>query len=144
MAKSIELRVPFLDYRLIEFAAQVPSRLKIHGSETKYLLKRAMENVLPHNIIYRSKFGFPTPLARLLREAGGSYVADILLGPRAMNRGYFSRDAVQRLVTEHQQQVSDHHEILWRLIVLEEWHRCFADRPVAATPAVAEARSVTA
>jgi asparagine synthase (glutamine-hydrolysing) len=131
MANSIELRVPFLDYRLIEFAARVPSRLKIRGSETKYLLKRSMASVLPREIIYRSKFGFPTPLAWLFRESAGSYLNDILLGPDAVNRGYFRRDVVQRLVTEHQQHVSDHHEILWRLIVLEEWHRCFVDQGVA-------------
>jgi asparagine synthase (glutamine-hydrolysing) len=144
MAKSVELRVPFLDYRLIEFAARVPSHLKIRGAQSKYILKRAMESVLPHDIIHRSKFGFPTPLARLLREAGGSYVNDTLLGPRAVNRGYFRRDVVQRLVTEHQQRVKDHHEILWRLIVLEEWHRCFIDRTVARTAAVVTARPETA
>lgn len=131
MGKSIELRVPFLDHRLIEFAARVPSRLKIRGSETKHLLKRAMDGVLPRDIIHRSKQGFPTPLARLFRETAGSYMNDILLGPRAVNRGYFRHDVVQRLVTEHQQHVSDHHDILWRLIVLEEWHRCFADQGVA-------------
>jgi asparagine synthase (glutamine-hydrolysing) len=137
MARSIELRVPFLDYRLVEFAARVPSRLKIRGSETKHILKRAMEQVLPHDIIYRSKLGFPTPLAGLFREAGGAYLNDVLLGPRALGRGYFRRDVVQRLVTEHQQHVADHDEILWRLLVLEEWHRCFIDQAGApATPAV--------
>ena len=144
MAKSIELRVPFLDYRLIEFAAGLPSNLKIRGSETKYLLKRAMERVLPHDIIYRPKLGFPTPLHQLLRDTGGAYVNDVLLGPRAVNRGYFRRDAVQRLVTEHQQQVEDHHEILWRLIVLEEWHRRFADRSAAASAPVVRKDQVQA
>jgi asparagine synthase (glutamine-hydrolysing) len=142
MAKSIELRVPFLDYRLIEFVASVPSRLKIRGSETKYLLKRAMESVLPRDIIYRSKLGFPTPLASVFREAAGAYVNDILLSPRALKRGYFRRDAVQRLVTEHEKRVTDHHEMLWRLIVLEEWHRCFVDRSAtAAAPFVSQGRA---
>lgn len=139
MARSIELRVPFLDYRLVEFAARVPSRLKIRGSETKHILKRAMEQVLPRDIIYRAKLGFPTPLAGLFREAGGSYLNDVLLGPRALGRGYFRRDAVQRLVTEHQQNVADHDEILWRLLVLEEWHRCFIDQ--AGAPATAAVTS---
>ena len=128
MAKSIELRVPFLDHRLIEFASRVPSRLKIFGSEKKYLLKRSMRSILPDEIIYRTKLGFPTPLSDLLREAGGSYVKDILLGDRAMNRRYFRGPEVERLVAEHQQRVCDRHEILWRLIVLEEWHRCFVDQ----------------
>jgi asparagine synthase (glutamine-hydrolysing) len=96
-----------------------------------------MEQVLPHDIIYRSKLGFPTPLAGLFREAGGACLNDVLLGPRALGRGYFRRDVVQRLVTEHQQHVADHDEILWRLLVLEEWHRCFIDQAGApATPAV--------
>ena len=136
MAKSIELRVPFLDYRLIEFAARVRSRLKIRGSQTKYLLKRAMEGVLPHEIIHRPKLGFPTPLHQLLRDAGGAYVNDVLLGPSAVTRGYFRREAVQRLVTEHQQKVDDHHDVLWRLIVLEEWHRCFVDQTAATAASV--------
>ena len=95
-----------------------------------------MERVLPREIIHRPKLGFPTPLCQLLRDAGGAYVHDVLLGPSALTRGYFRREAVQRLVTEHQQNVDDHHEVLWRLIVLEEWHRCFADQTAATAASV--------
>jgi asparagine synthase (glutamine-hydrolysing) len=127
MAHSIELRVPFLDYRLVEFAATLPSNLKIRGNETKYILKRALHGVLPKNIIRRRKFGFPTPLASIFRGAAASYLQDTLLSPTAVHRQLFKLEFTRRLVEEHVKGVHDHHKILWRLIVLEEWHRHFVD-----------------
>src|SRR5258708_25947130 len=68
MAASIESRVPFLDHPLVEFAARVPDRLKIHGGTQKYILKKAVEDLLPPNITYRKKMGFPTPLRQWLLD----------------------------------------------------------------------------
>jgi asparagine synthase (glutamine-hydrolysing) len=134
MATSIELREPFLDYRLIEFAARVPSKYKIRNGQTKYILKRALRGLLPREILHRPKMGFPTPLSWMFKGDLYGYVRDVLLDPRSRCRGYFDSDAVARLVSEHRSGASDHHSILWRLLILEEWHRQFADRP---RPAVA-------
>jgi asparagine synthase (glutamine-hydrolysing) len=141
MAHSIELRVPFLDYRLIEFAATLPSNYKIRGNQTKYILKQALTGVLPQNIIHRSKFGFPTPLERILRRSGASYMKDTLLSPTAIQRGNFQPQYVSNLIREHVDGIQDHHSILWRLIVLEEWHRHFADGAQITARAVAAATS---
>jgi asparagine synthase (glutamine-hydrolysing) len=142
MAHSIELRVPFLDYRLIEFAATLPSNLKIRGNQTKYILKQALTGVLPRSIIHRRKFGFPTPLASIFCGAAASYLQDTLLGQAALHRQYFEPKFVRRVVHEHVKGVHDHHKILWRLIVLEEWHQQFVDRNgLAARPAPTETAS---
>jgi asparagine synthase (glutamine-hydrolysing) len=135
MATSIELREPFLDYRLIEFAARVPSRYKIRNGKTKYILKEALKGVLPHNILHRPKMGFPTPLAKMFRGDLYTYVRDVLLDPRSAGRGYFDRGVVATLIEEHLSGRVDHHSILWRLLILEEWHRQFADAPRSAVAA---------
>jgi asparagine synthase (glutamine-hydrolysing) len=129
MATSIELREPFLDYRLIEFAATVPSRYKVRNGRTKYILKRALRDVLPPEILHRSKMGFPTPLAWMFRGDLYGYVRDVLLDRRSAARGYFDTAAVARFVDEHLSGRADHHSVLWRLLILEEWHRQFADAP---------------
>ena len=87
MATSIELREPFLDYRLIEMAARIPSRYKIRNGQTKYVLKRALEGVLPREILHRPKMGFPTPLAWMFRGDLYTYVRDVLLDDRSSARG---------------------------------------------------------
>jgi asparagine synthase (glutamine-hydrolysing) len=127
MAHSIELRVPFLDYRLIEFAATLPSNFKIRGNQTKFILKQALNGVLPKNIIHRPKAGFPTPLARILRGPAASYMRDTLLSPTSIQRGNFQPQFVSSLIHEHVNGIRDHYKILWRMVVLEEWHRHFVD-----------------
>jgi len=128
MANSIELRVPFLDYRLIEYAASIPSRFKVRGSTSKYVLKRALQGLVPQWILDRKKMGFPTPLARMFRGELHEYVKAVLFDPRT-DRGYFDAREVRRLVEEHVAGRADHHTALWRLLVLEEWHRAFIDQP---------------
>jgi len=128
MANSIELRVPFLDYRLIEYAASIPSRYKLRGSTSKYILKRALRGLVPQWILDRKKMGFPTPLALMFRGELHDYVKAVLFDSRA-DRGYFETREVRRLVDEHVAGRADHHTALWRLLVLEEWHRQFIDQP---------------
>jgi asparagine synthase (glutamine-hydrolysing) len=123
MAASLELRVPFLDYRLVEFAATIPSKYKIHRGEGKYLLKKMLEDILPDEIIYRKKMGFPTPLKRMFETDLRDYASDLLLSPAAQLAGLFERDRMRQLLEEHQQQRHDHHRILWQLVVLEQWLR---------------------
>jgi asparagine synthase (glutamine-hydrolysing) len=127
MANSVELRVPFLDYRVVEFAAAVPSEMKLHGADVKWILKRAMANRLPRAILRRTKRGFPTPLAIMFRQNLVDYLKDLLLSGRAAERGYFTPQRVEALIDEHVTGRVDHHKVLWQLVVLEEWHRCFVD-----------------
>lgn len=127
MAASLELRVPFLDYRIVEFAANVPSKYKLHGITPKYLLKKLMENKLPIEIIHRKKLGFPTPLKMMFQGELYEYACDLLLSDSFRNRGYFIPERVRALLSEHKQNKSDHHRLIWQLVVLEEWHRRFTD-----------------
>jgi asparagine synthase (glutamine-hydrolysing) len=127
MASSVELRVPFLDHRVVELGGRIPPRLRIKGWETKHILKKAMEPYLPHEILHRGKMGFPTPLAHMFQGAMRDYVGGVLDSERTLDRGYFRPDVVRRLVAEHAAGRQDHHRVLWQLLVLEEWHRKFID-----------------
>jgi asparagine synthase (glutamine-hydrolysing) len=132
MANSIELRVPFLDYRLIEYAATIPSRYKLRGAESKYILKRALKNVLPSWVRKRQKMGFPTPLSRMFRHELNGYVQDVLLDSRTLGRGYFDPSVVRTFIDEHTSGTVERHTELWRLLVLEQWQRQLVDLPLAA------------
>jgi asparagine synthase (glutamine-hydrolysing) len=131
MANSVELRVPFLDHRVVEYAATIPSNMKIRRGAVKWILKQAMTGRLPRAIINRTKMGFPTPIRSILKQDLCGYLRELLLSPRCLGRGYFKRDILERLITENSRNESDHHRILWQLVVLEEWHRTFIDRPVS-------------
>jgi len=124
-AASLRLRFPFLDYRLVEFAARLPIRYKMHGLTKKYLLKKAMTGILPAKIINRKKLGFPIPLAMMFKDSLKDYVREILFDSKTINRGYFKQAELKRLVNSHIKGSKDNHRIIWQLIVLEEWHRRF-------------------
>jgi asparagine synthase (glutamine-hydrolysing) len=123
MAASIESRVPFLDHVLVEWAMNVPANIQIHGTAGKRILKKGMEDLLPHSIIYRPKLGFPTPWSGWLMGAQLDDIEQLLLEPRSMNRGYFRRSAVEKLFREHRARYRDHYDRIWRLLNLELWHR---------------------
>ncbi len=121
MAASLELRVPFLDYRLVEFAASMPSGYKIRGGKGKYLLKQMMRDILPPEIIHRKKMGFPTPLKIMFAGELYDYACDILLTHHSGLTKYFSQKAIAEILREHKEQQQDHHRIIWQLIVLALW-----------------------
>ena len=121
MASSLELRVPFLDYRLVEFAASMPSKYKIKNGESKYILKKMMEPILPKEIIYRKKMGFPTPLKLMFRQELAQYAKDLLLSDGAKIHTLFNAHVIEDVVSTHYNQTHDHHRLLWQLVVLEEW-----------------------
>ena len=127
MAASIELRVPFLDHRLVEYAATLPSRYKIRNGTTKYILKEVMRRKLPAGIVRRRKMGFPTPLEIMFREDLFDYARDTLSSVTARNRGYFDPCVVDRLLLDHRAGKAANHREIWQLLVLEEWHRRFMD-----------------
>lgn len=125
MAASIELRVPFLDHRVVEYAATVPSRYKIRGTTTKFILKKMLEGRLPQDILRRRKMGFPTPLDIMFRRELFTYAHETLLSQEAIDRGYFERRKVERLLLDHRSGKADNGREIWQLVVLEEWHRQF-------------------
>jgi asparagine synthase (glutamine-hydrolysing) len=125
MATSIELRVPFLDHRLVEAAAAIPSYYKIHSTKTKFILKKALEDLLPKSILRRRKMGFPTPLKIMFRGELFDYARETLLSQQAIGRGYFDRNQVERLLLDHRSDKMTNHREIWQLVVLEEWHRRF-------------------
>jgi asparagine synthase (glutamine-hydrolysing) len=125
MANSLEARSPLLDHRVMEFAARLPSRYKVRGTTTKYLLKKVARELLPSAILDRRKMGFAVPLNQWMRGDLLPLLNDVLLSPRALDRGYFRPDAVRRLVREHVERRQDHADRLWALLWLELWQREF-------------------
>jgi asparagine synthase (glutamine-hydrolysing) len=126
MAASIESRVPFLDHKLVEFAARLPVRMKLRGLTTKYILRQAMRNRLPQEILTRRKMGFPVPVGVWLRGAFRHLVDDYVLSPRTRARNIFHADYVENLVARHMSG-ENHDERLWALINFEIWQRRFID-----------------
>src|SRR5215831_12785040 len=143
MAASVESRVPFLDHPLVEFTARIPGDYQIEGMAGKFVLKQAVEDLLPHDIIYRKKMGFPTPWAYWLAGPQLEQIQTLLTEPRSAARGLFRPDAISRIFAEHRATHRDHGNRIWRLLNLELWHRvCLeGDRESVASPAVANAIS---
>jgi asparagine synthase (glutamine-hydrolysing) len=127
MAASIESRVPFLDHELVEFAARLPTRLKLRGSITKRILRQSMAGTLPASILTRPKMGFPVPLAAWFRGPWRGALSELVLGERARERGIFDPDVVRRLIGEHISGRVEHMERLWALMNFELWLRRFMD-----------------
>jgi asparagine synthase (glutamine-hydrolysing) len=123
MAASIESRVPFLDHVLVEFASRIPSEVQIQGLAGKRILKKAVEDLLPHEILYRPKLGFPTPWSGWLAGPRLETIRAMLLEPRSLDRGYFRRESIERLFEEHKAKHRDNYDRIWRLLNLEVWHR---------------------
>ena len=126
MANSVELRVPLLDHKILEFAASLPSDFKVHGMETKYIAKKCLSEQVPAEILNRKKAGFPVPYAEWLRTDLRSWTRDILLDRGTINRNYFQKSTVERLLHDNVESGSYPKEI-FSLAVLELWHREFLD-----------------
>jgi len=132
MAASVESRVPFLDHVLAEFAASIPSKYATQGLAGKMILKSAVEDLLPHEIIYRKKMGFPTPWAYWLAGAQLDSIELMLTENRTLKRGLFRPEAMRRLFAEHRGGRRDSGNRIWRLLNLELWMRvCVEDDAVA-------------
>ena len=138
MAHSLEVRSPFLDHKVVEFAARLPPELKLRGLVHKYLIKRIMKGILPGEILRRRKLGFGVPIDRWFRHELRDMAYDLLLDSRATGRGYFRPDAVRRYLDEHVQRRADHHHRLWSLLMLELWHRAYVDERCAVAAPGAE------
>ena len=128
MANSLEARVPFLDHKFMELVAGIPSQLKMKGSMTKFILKKAFSDLLPEAILKRKKMGFGVPISRWFRNELKDDIFDILLDTRTLSRGYFREKGIKRLLDEHTALRYDHSAKIWALLVLETWFRVFMDR----------------
>ncbi len=131
MAASIESRVPFLDHKLVEFAARLPARLKVRFLQGKYLLRRAMEDKLPPEVLQRAKKGFPTPIRPWLRHRIFERVAGVLTDGRLAERRLVDPAFVRDLLEAHRAGRTDATDAIWRLLNFELWNRIFFDRDPA-------------
>lgn len=131
MAASVESRVPFLDHLLVEFTARIPAQFSISGMAGKFVLKQAVEDLLPKSIVYRQKMGFPTPWAYWLAGPQLDDLERMLLEPRSLERGLFRAEPLKRIFAEHRSKFRDHGNRIWRLINFEVWQRVAIDREPA-------------
>lgn len=129
MAVSLEVRAPFLDPRVAEFAASLPSNYKLRGSKTKYILKRAIADILPPFVARRGKKGFGVPVAEWLKGKLRPLARDLLSPDRVRNAGVFNPEYVTRLQDEHERGVANHRKLLWTLLMFELWHESFIETP---------------
>jgi asparagine synthase (glutamine-hydrolysing) len=133
MAASIESRVPFLDHEFVERAVRLPSALKVRGLTTKAVLREALKNSVPREILQRPKMGFPVPVGRWLRGPFWPVVEEFVLGARACERGFFKPAALRRLAEEHRSGLREHGDRLWLLVNFEMWQRIFLEGEDRAT-----------
>jgi asparagine synthase (glutamine-hydrolysing) len=131
MAASIEARVPLLDHKFVEFAASLPSELKVKGTIRKYILKQVGRRRVPDRIIDRKKESFPIPIGPWFRNEARSFLRDLLSPATLRRRKLFDEAYVYRLLKEHDQGFADHATLLWGLASIELWHQIFIDGAVA-------------
>jgi asparagine synthase (glutamine-hydrolysing) len=127
MAASIEARVPLLDHKVVEFAASLPSHLKIHTLTRKYLFRKLAQKLLPREIVHRKKQGFPIPISLWFRSEARQFVSDLLAPDTIRRRGLFDVSYVQSLLREHMSGTADRSAQLWALAMVELWHVRFID-----------------
>ena len=122
MATSVEARVPFLDHHLVEYAMGLPRELKVNGKTGKHILKRALESILPHDLLYSKKRGFGAPIREWFRTATGEEYTSRLMNSPIWKRDYFDRDFVERMLAEHRSGRTDWSFHLWALLNLSLWY----------------------
>jgi len=127
MANSVELRVPLLDHKVLEFAAGLPSSFKLKNFTTKYILKETFKNMVPKEIINRSKTGLPVPYGSWMRNNLRKMVEETLLDQRSIGRGYFNKNGIEKILSANLNEGSYDKEV-FSLLVLELWHREFIDK----------------
>lgn len=129
MAVSLEVRAPYLDPRVAEFAASLPSRYKLHGYTSKYILKRAAKGLVPPFVWRRGKKGFGVPFAQWLKAELRPMARDLLSAERLRRGGLFNPEYVARLQDEHERGVANHRKLLWTLLSFELWRESFVETP---------------
>jgi asparagine synthase (glutamine-hydrolysing) len=125
MANSLEARVPFLDYRLIEFIESLPPDLKLHGLTGKYLHKKALAKWLPKNVVYRKKKGFANPVEDWFRTRMRPFVEDCLLASGSAAGRYFDQQYIRHLLEQDREGREQYRRHIYLLVSFEMWHRRF-------------------
>lgn len=137
MATSLEARVPILDHVFLEWVTGLRPEWKLRGRSQKYLLKRLAERVgVPKEVLYRPKQGFALPLRHWMRYELKDLIVTSLTEPRTMQRGYFNSNGVRRILDEHFDGRRDHSPRIWRLLMMELWHRNFLEDALPQLPAI--------
>ncbi|HET9479086.1 MAG TPA: asparagine synthase (glutamine-hydrolyzing) [Pyrinomonadaceae bacterium] len=129
MAVSLEVRAPFLDPRVAEFAASLPCNYKLRRMQTKYILKKAVQDMLPSFVTRRGKKGFGVPVAEWLKVKLRPLARDLLSPERVRRAGVFNANYIERLQDEHERGVANHRKLLWTLLMFELWHESFVETP---------------
>ena len=127
MAVSLECRVPLLDHELLEMAAAMPSRIKIQGGQLKHVLKAALADKLPQDILHRAKRGFGTPMGAWLKQSLQPLLRGLLAPAVIRQRGWLAPEPVQRLLEDHLAARADYTDVLLALLNLEVWARLYLD-----------------
>lgn len=128
MANSLEARSPFLDHKVIEFAASLPADVKMRRFETKSLLKKVAADLVPREAVYRRKMGFGVPIGAWFRGEMREFVSDVLLSEASLRRNIIRPEMLRKYVDEHVSGTKDHAFQLWTLLMLELWFRRFIDK----------------
>jgi asparagine synthase (glutamine-hydrolysing) len=131
MSVALEARVPFLDHKLVEFTMDIPMHWKVKNGMPKYLLKKAVEGLIPDEIIYRKKMGFGAPMAQWLRGDFGKQVEAGIFESKLMRCGYFNLDYIAKLITDHRNGRTDNSLYIWTLFNLTSWYDYWIDKKVA-------------
>src|SRR6202021_135587 len=128
MLNSLEVRVPILDHEFVEWVTGLPPEWKLRGNQQKYILRKLAERVgVPREVLYRQKQGFSLPLVHWMRNELKDMILTVLLEPKTLQRGYFNPQAVQQLLDEHFRGRRNHSDRIWRMLMLELWHRNFLE-----------------
>jgi asparagine synthase (glutamine-hydrolysing) len=131
MAVSLEARTPLLDHKLIEFVCtRIPANLKMKGLETKHILKQAVRNLVPEQILDRPKQGFGIPIDRWINFELRQRIRETLTSSSSRQRGYFEPRYIEVLLDEHERGRRDHSTPLWALFMFELWHQRYVDAAV--------------
>jgi asparagine synthase (glutamine-hydrolysing) len=135
MLTSLEVRVPLLDHKFVEWVTGLPPEWKLRGPKQKYILRKLAERVgVPREVLYRKKQGFSLPLVHWLRNELKDLVLSVLLEPRTLQRGYFDARGVRQILEEHFSGRRIHSGRIWRLLIFELWHRNFLERYTQSVP----------
>lgn len=135
MLHSLEVRVPFLDHELVEYAFSLPGHLKLNGKQTKWILKEAFKDLLPDSILYRRKHGFDVPVGEWFRGDLRDMIEDVCSEATTSRRGLFNPRQIRSLIMDHQDGKRDYNNHLWMLLSLELWQRRYLDPPAGKVPA---------
>ncbi len=125
MANSLEVRVPYLDHRLVEFVCSLPADIKLNGLTTKYILKKAGRGLLPDEIIHRTKKGFGVPVAKWFKDELKDFVLDVLDERKIKREGVFNSKFIRGLLQDHFSGARDNRKLIWTLVVFELWREKF-------------------